>query len=214
MRAVWLRHADPFHLARWGLVLVLTLGAMAGVMILGLDQPIRETLGSFGQGSLGHAWGQAAYWLGLGGVQIGAAVLIVLAALRYKNPAWRQVGLNCLYAVVVAGLSAQVLKHLVGRARPRLHLSPGELMGPTFDSDWHSFVSGHAATSFALAAVLAARWPHAAPLFYVLAAFIAMGRVISGSHYASDVLGGMALGLAVGWLLVLRANYRQAEAPA
>ncbi|MCF8031761.1 MAG: phosphatase PAP2 family protein [Desulfarculaceae bacterium] len=208
----WLRHAEPMELARWGLTLVLALGAMAGVMILGLDQPIRETLGAFGRGSFGHAWGQAAYWMGMGGVQIAAAVLIILAAMRKKNFIWRRLGLDCLYAVIVAGLSTQVIKHLVGRARPRLNLSPADLMGPTFDSDWHSFASGHAATSFALAAVLAARWPHGAPVFYTLAAFIALGRVISGSHYASDVLGGMALGLAVGWALALRGRMIRTEA--
>ena len=214
MLGSWLRYADPTHLARRGLVLVLVLGAMAGVMLWHGDQPLRQVLGSFGQGGFGHAWGEAAYWMGLGGVQIGAAVLVILLALRLRSLSWRRVGLDCLYAVIVAGLSAQVLKHLVGRARPRLNLSPAEFMGPTFDSDWHSFASGHAATSFALAAVLSARWPHASVLFYGLACFIAVGRIISGSHYASDVLGGMALGLMVGWLLVMRGQYRQAGAVA
>ncbi|MCB2226300.1 MAG: phosphatase PAP2 family protein [Desulfarculaceae bacterium] len=212
MRTVWLHHAEPAALVRRGIVLVAALGAMAGVMIWGMDQPVREALGAFGKGTFGHAWGQAAYWMGLGGTQIAAAVLVILAALGCKNFPWRRLGLDCLYAVVVAGLSTQVIKHIVGRARPRLNLSPADIIGPTFDSDWHSFVSGHAATSFALAAVLAARWPHGAPVFYTLAAFIAAGRIISGSHYASDVLGGMALGLAVGWLLVMRRNYQLAEA--
>jgi membrane-associated phospholipid phosphatase len=212
MSAQWLRHAEPGILLRRGLVLVAVLGAMAGVMFLGLDGPLGRILESLGHSGWGKAWGQAAYWMGLGGVQIAAAVLVLVLALRYRSLSWRRAGRDALWAVVVAGLSSQVLKHLVGRARPRLHLAPSALVGPTLDSDWASFASGHAATSFALAAVLAARWPQGAVIFYTLAGFIAVGRVLSGSHYPSDVLGGMALGLMVGWLLAMRWQHRETEA--
>jgi len=212
MAAAWITQTEPGLLVRRGLTLVLVLGAMAGVMLWGLDQPLRSSLGAFYQSGFGYYWGQAAYWMGLGGVQIGAAVALILLAIWLRGLPLRRLGLNCLYAVVLAGILTQIIKHLVGRARPRMNLSPAELMGPTFDSDWHSFASGHAATSFALAAVLSARWPHWSPVFYTLAAFIACGRVISGSHYASDVLGGMALGLLVGWFLVMRVRTQEALA--
>ncbi|CAO0822632.1 hypothetical protein DFAR_310005 [Desulfarculales bacterium] len=103
--------------------------------------------------------------------------------------------------MAVSGVLVQIFKHLVGRPRPRLALSPNEYFGPTFQSDLLSFPSGHAATSFALAAALSVFYPRLAWLFYVLAALVAAGRVVSDAHYVSDVLAGAVLGLAVGWPL-------------
>lgn len=208
----WLAQADPGLLARRGLVLVLVLGAMTGVMLLGWDQPLRQILGRFGQSGLGHAWGVVAYWMGLGGVQIAVAVVVIGLALWAHDLRWRRVGLACLWAVAVSGIAVQVIKHLVGRARPRMGLAPEFWVGFTWDSDMQSFPSGHAATSFALAAWLASRWPRWAVVFYALAVFVSLGRVISGSHYASDVLGGMALGLLVGWGMDFRRRAKEASA--
>ena len=60
-----------------------------------------------------------------------------------------------------------------------------------------SFPSGHAASSATMATVLSAGSP-LAPLWWTLAAGIAWSRVHVGVHHASDVLGGMAVGGAVG----------------
>lgn len=204
--------ADSGLLARRGLILVLVLGAMGGVMLLGWDQPLRQTLGRFGQNGFGWAWGESAYWMGLGGVQLSGAGLVIALALWARNLKWRGVGLGCLWAVAASGLLAQMVKHLVGRARPRTGLTPDILVGLTMDSDMHSFPSGHVTTSFALAAWLATRWPHYGVVFYALAVFIAVGRVISGSHYLSDVLGGMALGLLVGWVMDFRRRAKEVSA--
>jgi membrane-associated phospholipid phosphatase len=95
----------------------------------------------------------------------------------------------------------QVCKHLAGRPRPRLALPPGEYFGPTFQSDLLSFPSGHATTSFAVAAALSVWYPRSAWVFYLLAALISLGRVVGDSHYLSDVMAGALLGLAVGWPL-------------
>ena len=143
--------------------------------------------------------GHSAYWMGLGGVQIGLAVVVAGGLwLRRNAPAawlWTAAGA----ADLLAGLFAQVVKRLVGRARPRLDLSSLLYIGPTAASDYHSFPSGHSATSFAMAALLAVHYPRLATLFYALAAYIAAGRVLAGSHYLSDVLAGAVLGMATAW---------------
>lgn len=68
--------------------------------------------------------------------------------------------------------------------------------------DYPSFPSGHAATSFAVATVLALvyrqRWLQG--LVMLVAALIAYSRIYLGHHYPSDVLAGMILGMAVGAL--------------
>ena len=151
--------ADPGLLARRGLVCVLVLGAMAGVMLLGWDQPLREALGRFGKSAFGHAWGVSAYWMGLGGVQVAGAAALIALAIWARSLRWRGIGIGCLWAVAVSGIMVQVIKHLVGRARPRTGLAADMLVGLTMNSDMHSFPSGHTATSFALAAWLTSRCP-------------------------------------------------------
>src|SRR5205823_9012510 len=68
-----------------------------------------------------------------------------------------------------------------------------------------SFPSGHAATSFACATILALAAPRYGGAFFVLAAAIAWSRVYNGVHYPLDVLGGAVLGvlvaIALRWLL-------------
>lgn len=59
-----------------------------------------------------------------------------------------------------------------------------------------SFPSGHAASAFT-AAMLLADTP-GAPVWFALAATISASRVYTRMHHASDVLAGAALGLALG----------------
>ncbi len=184
------------------------LALAAGVVLLvaspALDGLLLARLSAWGRTPVGHAYAQAAYWLGLGGVQIGALVALALLGHWRRKAGLTRLGLYGAGAAALAGIFVQVVKHLVGRPRPRLGLDPGTLIGPTLNSDFSSFPSGHTATSFALAALLAWRWPKLAWLFYGLAAAVAVGRVAGGSHYPSDVLGGALLGLMVGLPLAAR----------
>ncbi len=152
-----------------------------------------------------QAWSEwlakAAHYAGLGGVQGGAMALLALAAWRLGRRGLLVDGMGGLGAVLGAGACVQIIKHLVGRPRPRMSLPAWEFFGPSLSSDLHSFPSGHAATSFALAALLCAFHPRLAWACYPAAALISLGRVAGGSHYLSDTLGGALLGLAVGWPL-------------
>ena len=109
--------------------------------------------------------------------------------------------------VAATALSAQLvvtaIKLGVGRDRPpSVVLDPEPLMEVPTTS---SFPSGHAATGFACAYVLARIAPRFAVPLFVLAAGVAVSRVYVGVHYPLDVLVGATLGLAVAialrWLL-------------
>jgi len=97
-------------------------------------------------------------------------------------------------------LIALGIKAATNRPRPFEDIAePGPLITATVGS---SLPSGHAATSFAGAVVLATVVRRAAPALFVLAAAIAFSRVYVGVHYPSDVLAGAALGSLVALVVV------------
>jgi undecaprenyl-diphosphatase len=63
-----------------------------------------------------------------------------------------------------------------------------------------SFPSGHATSAFCAAALLSDGDPTWAPLYYTLAVIVAWSRVHVKIHHASDVVAGIAIGVALGEL--------------
>lgn len=99
-------------------------------------------------------------------------------------------------ALVDAGVLVQVGKTLAGRARPNTpeeHL--GEFTGPRLSSGYASFPSGHTAAAFAVATVLAHRYPKQRWLCYGLASAVGLARVWRSDHFPSDVLVGAGVGV-------------------
>jgi membrane-associated phospholipid phosphatase len=64
-----------------------------------------------------------------------------------------------------------------------------------FDLQYDSFPSGHALTIFSVAVILSGALPWFALLWFALAAYLALTRVLLNSHFPSDVLVGAGLGL-------------------
>ncbi len=60
-----------------------------------------------------------------------------------------------------------------------------------------SYPSGHAATAYAAATVLATAWPERTNEFFRAAANVARSRVYLGLHFPGDVAAGARLGVAV-----------------
>jgi undecaprenyl-diphosphatase len=117
--------------------------------------------------------------------------------------AWRRPAVLAAVVVAVAAAdgAAAVGKTLVHRHRPFEHqLGPSERT--------HSFPSGHAATAFAGATILAAFAPRYRAAFYVLACLIAFSRLYDGDHYPTDVIAGAGLGTVIALLLLGAAHRR------
>ncbi len=118
-----------------------------------------------------------------------------------RRAAWGLVASRGFYFFAVlafSGIAVQIVKHVVGRARPYLI----NLDGP-FHFDFFSlraveasFPSGHTTTVFATLAALTLLWPRLGPAFLIVALPVAASRIILGAHYPSDVFGGACLGLA------------------
>lgn len=129
-----------------------------------------------------------------------AVLSLILLAIGYslRRSVWKSAGWQTLVAHGLAGLSNNLLKHLVGRARPKfMHSGKLELF-PLGGSGWDSFPSGHSMASFAVAAVLAVRFPRARWVILSIAAAVAASRILRGAHFLTDTAGGAVLGVLIG----------------
>jgi membrane-associated phospholipid phosphatase len=110
-----------------------------------------------------------------------------------------------LAAIAIPGIAVNIVKQIVGRARPRMIEEFGVYgFAPfQFDSAFQSFPSGHAATAGSLAVILMLWHPRAKwPLFAAMA-LLACARIPAGAHYPSDVVAGFSIG-ALGALALAR----------
>ena len=89
-----------------------------------------------------------------------------------------------------------IIKSLFRRTRPPWEVDrPLRLRRPRTSS----FPSGHATSAFTSASLLSDDDP-LWPLYYTLAVIVATSRVYVKIHHASDVVGGMLIGMALGRL--------------
>jgi undecaprenyl-diphosphatase len=119
------------------------------------------------------------------------ALALFLAAL------WRRPSILVLVAAadLAADGIAYGLRDAIGRERPPLvYPEPEPLVRVPHQP---AFPSGHSATAFACATVIAWAAPRLRVPAFVLAAAIAWSRVYVGVHWPLDVLGGAALGVLV-----------------
>lgn len=111
-------------------------------------------------------------------------------------------GLVALEAEAFAVAATVTLKQMIGRARPGSEQSTARFRP---FAGGGSFPSTHAAASFAVAATFAERFE--APvgwLAYGLATMVALSRVYTDEHFASDVVAGGLLGWGLGTFLSKR----------
>lgn len=151
-----------------------------------------------------------------------ALILIVMVSLdpvlrqarRLTTVRW-EIG-RLIAATYAGGLAVDGLKLAFTRVRPRAtnfagvdsvletfgtaawHLAGVDMpQGIKKSADLMSFPSGHSAVAAGLATMLAWRYPHAWPIFAVLATLAGLQRVVSNAHYPSDVAFGAACGVAM-----------------
>jgi undecaprenyl-diphosphatase len=107
-------------------------------------------------------------------------------------------------ALGVAGVSSSLvnagIKAVVGRERPdRSDLQISNAGVPVREPSTSSFPSGHTLAAFCSAAVLSRPGDRAGnALLYSAAGLIALSRIHLRAHHASDVVGGIVIGTALG----------------
>ena len=126
---------------------------------------------------------------------------------------WHGVWMVVAAVLVVAttdSLGHYIVKPLVDRSRPCTMLPSGEYIVnwirlPDGSRGDPSFPSNHALNNFAIAAFFFTIWPSKRNVMwlFVVALLISLGRVYEGLHYPSDVIGGAAIGMAVGFTVAM-----------
>ncbi len=161
--------------------------------------PVVTKMGSWG------AWGVAGVFLGVGLVS--------------GNKTSTETAVLASNAMLQSALLVAVLKGLFGRQRPEYAEGLDHWSGPAgffkmYEKGqmgrYSSFPSGHAATAFSLATVLAMQYGDTVwvpVLSYTVATGVALSRVTENKHWLSDVLVGGVLGQLIGRLVVR--NHRQ-----
>jgi glycosyltransferase 2 family protein len=129
---------------------------------------------------------------------VAVPVIAAAAALTRRF----RLAVNLAVAGAAAWLLARIVKQVVERGRPPGLLDAVHLHGPT--ATGLGYVSGHAAVAVALASVAS---PYLSRpmrrVAWAVAAAVCIARLYVGAHLPLDVVGGAALGWAIGALVHL-----------
>ena len=115
--------------------------------------------------------------------------------------------------VGLPGLASNLLKSLIGRARPELMDTVGSFaFQPIVNTArYESFPSGHSTTAMAFCLVVSFLSPRTFPVMLIFSVGIVLSRVIVGAHYPTDALSGAILGtLGAYWIRNIFASRRWA----
>jgi len=145
-------------------------------------------------------WAKGGHWL--------AISLVVLAASWVMRKFLRggaiflqleKIVLAFLISLAIASAILHGLKLFLGRRRPRdeLELDLYGFMPWRFDFQYDSFPSGHAMTITCVAVIASGAVPGLAPLWFAIAAYLALTRAALTAHFLSDVFIGAGIGMIV-----------------
>jgi membrane-associated phospholipid phosphatase len=135
---------------------------------------------------------------------IFAAMALAICLFYFRK---KQLGISGLYAFIISGLTVQLIKNLVDCLRPGIFFEAGQYL---HFSDGISLAnnaglpSGHTATAFAMATVLALLIKERLWQVFILfiAVLVGYSRIYLAQHFLYDVMTGALIGTAAGVLAV------------
>lgn len=185
-------------------IAIVNLGVMADVSAAAWPSALSEGVAAFFAGITDL--GRSGWILIATGVLAIAVVSADWSAVpRRVYAAWAEVGVLAAYVFFSVGVGAivtNIVKQLLGRSRPLAHEEVGALAFDPFNFDYAnaSFPSGHSTTVGAATLALMLIFPRVAWPVLGVGLIVAFSRVMVGAHYPSDVVAGLAVGMAIAYL--------------
>jgi membrane-associated phospholipid phosphatase len=143
-------------------------------------------------------YAKAGHWLAVAIVALaGAALAKHLGARGADIPLLITYSLAFIASLTLGSAILHAIKLILGRRRPRDDMEMGlyGFMPFAFNLDYNSFPSGHALTISCVAVIFTCVWPMLWPLWFAIAAILAVTRALLTAHFLSDVLIGAGIGL-------------------
>ncbi|EHK65889.1 phosphatase PAP2 family protein [Achromobacter arsenitoxydans] len=209
-------YRNPYPASVWAL-LGAGLALAAAACALWVDLPLAVWI----QKSVSKGVDQSFEWVGELG-EAGHYIVMALAfyvvglvglARGWSNPfrmsyaAMARGSLLMLSTMALGGLVVLVLKRTVARARPELFFEQGIYgLGESFSraQQFNSFPSSHTYAAFAVAVTLGILAPRWRWVFLLLAALVAISRLVNLDHYLSDVMTAAGIAVLIGHVLAPR----------
>jgi membrane-associated phospholipid phosphatase len=132
----------------------------------------------------------------------GSGIIAILGTLFWLDIPRRKMLVHPVLTSLTAGAIANGLKFVFTRIRPHADTNMTALdnwmplfSGRFLDATHRSFPSGHSATAVGLAIGLSLVYPRGKYLFALFALLACLQRLVSASHFPSDVLAGIVIAL-------------------
>lgn len=137
-----------------------------------------------------------------------AVFLVLLYFAAYSRRGKLYIFWTTIISIAVArGVITEIIRFFYHRPRPFLVYQ----LHPLISEHKWSFPSGHAAFFFAMATAIyfyRKKWGIG---FFIAALLMNISRIVAGVHYPSDILGGMIIGILVGYVVFYVAEKRRAK---
>ena len=143
-------------------------------------------------------YAKAGHWLAAAILAlIVAAVMRHYGVLAEESTMLVNYSLAFIASLTMGSAILHVIKLVLGRRRPRDDMEMGlyGFMPMAFNLDYNSFPSGHALTICCVAVIFTCVWPLFWPVWFAVAAILAVTRALLTAHFLSDVLIGAGIGL-------------------
>jgi hypothetical protein len=159
------------------------LGGGLALAVHPADDNVKESLVN---SDFAHNFFRLGQYLGELYTLLPAAATVYTIGRAKDLPKVSHVGADLLESLAISEALVQALKYATQRERPD-------------GSDKHSFPSGHAADTFALATALERHvsWGWAVPA-YIFASYVAISRLPDNKHWLSDTVFGASVGIIAG----------------
>lgn len=170
-----------------------------GAILFLLDRDIKDWVDE-NRSPASEGWARIFNPMGHGCVIGGLIAGMYASGEIFREEGLRRTALLSLESWLISSGAVWGLKAVAGRARPYVHES-GRCFRPfSFTNRYWSLPSGHSASLFAVAAVIADESDQIVidGLVYTLAVLGSLSRVHENKHWLSDVLLGSAIGYGVG----------------